>query len=78
MLFFPIKAISCYVHVRKPDPKIFQYALDAAKVKGEEAVYVEDREDRIEGAAALGLKIIIFKDLEQFKKDLELMLEKQT
>lgn len=52
--------ISCYEHIRKPDKKIFQIALDKAGVKAEESIYVDDRIDRVDGAKALGMRIVIF------------------
>ena len=67
---FDIKAVSGYVHLRKPDINIYQYALNQSGVKGSEAVYIDDRLDRIQGAEDLGIKFIIYKNLEQLKKDL--------
>ena len=68
---FQVKAVSGYIHIRKPDVKIYEYALKQAGVAGNEAVYIDDRPDRIEGAEQLGMKIIIYKNVEQLKKELE-------
>lgn len=68
---FKIKAVSGYVHFRKPDKRIFQYALDQADIKGEEAIYIDDRDDRIGGAIELGFNIIIYKNLKQLKLELK-------
>lgn len=71
-----VKAISGYLHVRKPDEQIFSIALDKAGVKGEEAIYVDDRSDRIDGAQKLGIKIIIFDgDIEKFKNNLNIYID---
>lgn len=67
---FQIKAVSSYIHIRKPDIRIYQYALTEARVSGSEAVYIDDRPDRIEGAVQLGIKILIYNNLEQLKKEL--------
>ncbi|KKU48037.1 hypothetical protein A3H10_01110 [Candidatus Uhrbacteria bacterium RIFCSPLOWO2_12_FULL_46_10] len=64
---FTVKAISGYVHIRKPDPKIFQYALRQAGVNGEEAIYVDDRPERVEGAETLGIRVIMYQDVEHLK-----------
>lgn len=55
-----VRAVSSYIHVRKPDKKIFEYALRQAGVKGEEAVYVDDRPDRVQGAHELGINVVVF------------------
>jgi HAD superfamily hydrolase (TIGR01509 family) len=67
---FDVKAISGYAHLRKPDAKIYEYALKQAKVTGLESVYIDDRPDRVQGAKQNNMKIIIYKNLEQLKKDL--------
>ena len=66
---FDVKAVSGYLHIRKPDKEIFLYALKNAGVSGDEAVYVDDRIDRVEGARQVGMKIIIFKDVDSLKKN---------
>jgi len=68
---FEVHAVSGYLHVRKPDPRIYQHALKTAKIKGEEAVYVDNRADRTEGAVRLGMKILIYKNIEQLKKAID-------
>jgi putative hydrolase of the HAD superfamily len=55
-----VKAVSSYIHVRKPDKKIFEYALRQAGVKGGEAAYVDDRPDRVQGAHELGINVVVF------------------
>lgn len=52
---FQVEAVSGLVHVRKPDLRIFQYALDQAGVKGEEALYIDDSDKHFEGAQAVGM-----------------------
>lgn len=39
---------------------MFAAALNEAGVKGDEAIFVDDRGDRIEGAEALGMKVVVF------------------
>jgi putative hydrolase of the HAD superfamily len=66
---FKIKAVSGYLHVRKPDPEIFKQALKIANVSPAEAVYVDDREEMTRAAKELGLKIVIYQEMTQLKKD---------
>lgn len=64
--------ISAEVKAMKPDPKIFQIALERFGVKPKEAVFVDDFYANIEGCEKVGMKGIHFKDaestLEQLKK----------
>lgn len=64
--------ISAEVRAMKPDPKIFQIALERFGVKPKEAVFVDDFYANIEGCEKVGMKGIHFKDaestLEQLKK----------
>lgn len=66
--------ISAEVGAMKPDPKIFQIALDAFGVKPKEAVFVDDVEANIEGSEKVGMKGIHFKDAESTLKQLKKLL----
>ncbi|HVJ07112.1 MAG TPA: HAD family phosphatase [Acidisarcina sp.] len=46
---------SCYVGLRKPDPKIYRLALDVLQRQPEEVVFIDDREENINAAAAIGI-----------------------
>ena len=67
---FTVKAISSYIHVRKPDIKIFQHALQEARAKGPEAIYIDDSPKKVEGAKSLELKIIIYENFPDLKNKL--------
>ncbi|MBS4035805.1 MAG: HAD family phosphatase [Ignavibacterium sp.] len=71
---FKIKIISSFFGVRKPDIKIFQAALKEANVEPEESIYIDDRSDIIVGAEQLGIKILVYKNSNQFKKELNFLL----
>jgi epoxide hydrolase-like predicted phosphatase len=64
--------ISAEVGAMKPEPKIFQIALEQFGVKPKEAVFVDDFYVNIEGCEKVGIKGIHFKDaeltLQQLKK----------
>jgi len=64
--------ISSEVGAAKPEPKIFQIALEQFMVKPNEAVFVDDFLINIEGCEKVGIKGIHFKDpetaLQQLKK----------
>ena len=59
---FEVIVISEIVHLFKPDPAIFQYGLQEAKIAPSEAVFVGDRPDNDIGPAkAAGMKTVRFK-----------------
>lgn len=52
--YFQCAICSDLVGVMKPDPKIYQTALDALGVTAEESVYVDDYDVEADGARAMG------------------------
>jgi putative hydrolase of the HAD superfamily len=66
--------ISAEVGVAKPDPKIFQVALEQAGVSPNEAVFVDDFYANIEGCEQVGMKGIHFKDAEPTLAQLKALL----
>lgn len=63
--FFPTRIYSYRVGARKPDPVIYRQALQACKVRAEEAVYVDDVAAYAEAARLLGMSGIVFQSPEQ-------------
>jgi putative hydrolase of the HAD superfamily len=59
---------SCFVHVRKPDERIYRLTLDFVQVKPQQILYVDDREFFAETAAGLGINSIYHRDIEKTKK----------
>jgi epoxide hydrolase-like predicted phosphatase len=66
--------ISAEVGIAKPDPKIFQIALEKAKVRPNEAVFVDDFYINIEACEKVGMKGIHFKDAQSTIEQLKLLL----
>lgn len=62
---------SCDVGVRKPDPRIYLLALERAKAKPSEAVYVDDRPEMVEAGRGVGLHAIRFENSRQLEQDLQ-------
>ncbi|GAO41616.1 HAD-IA family hydrolase [Flavihumibacter petaseus] len=62
---------SCYVHVRKPDQQIYQYALDIGHLRKEEVIYIDDRLVFIQAAQRLGIEGIQHVSLEGTRRALE-------
>jgi putative hydrolase of the HAD superfamily len=50
--------VSCFVHLRKPDPDIYRLALDISYTRPGQAVYVDDQPLFVEAARRLGIRSI--------------------
>src|SRR5258708_4825702 len=68
--FFPIRIYSYRVGASKPDPVIYRQALQACKVRAEEAVYIDDIAAYVEAAQRPGMTGIVFQSPEQIQSDL--------
>ena len=68
--FDPVIA-SCNVKMIKPNPRIYQLALEKIGCKEQEAVFIDDTEEFIQAAEKLGIHSILFKDREQAIAELE-------
>jgi len=64
--------LSHEVHLTKPDPRIFQLAIEKSECNAEEIVYVDDGLNNIRSANDLGIRGIYFTNvedlIEEFKK----------
>ncbi len=61
---------SCAEQLQKPDPAIYQAALRQLDVQPEEAVFIDDKPENVEGAQKVGIHGILFKNFEQLVEDL--------
>lgn len=50
---------SSAVGLRKPDPRIYQLALERLGVAAEDAVFIDDAPGNVEGARAVGMKAVL-------------------
>ena len=66
--------ISAEVGAAKPEPKIFQIALEQFGVSPNEAIFVDDFYANIEGCEKVGIKGIHFKDAESTMQQLKKIL----
>ena len=62
--------ISAEVGLMKPDPKIYHLAVESVGVQANEAVFVDDFIENIEGARQVGLQAIHFVDAEKVQQEL--------
>lgn len=57
--FFSYQTYSCYLGVFKPDRRMYLDSLEKSGVSAEEAVFIDDSVDNLEGAAELGITPIL-------------------
>ena len=62
---------SCHVGMRKPDPGIFNVALDITQVRPEESIYFDDRIMLVKAAGKLGINSYHHKEFQETKVILE-------
>lgn len=70
---FHLFVSSCFVGIRKPDPRIFHAALDLTQYSADESCFIDDRTENIAAAEQVGFKTVLMKDTQQLRKDLQLL-----
>ncbi|MBO7352892.1 MAG: HAD family phosphatase [Lachnospiraceae bacterium] len=68
------RVISWQEKVLKPDARIYNILLDRYGLEASECVFLDDTPENIDGAAAVGMKGIVFKDYAQGRAELEALL----
>lgn len=58
--------ISCDDKLRKPDKKAFELILERLKVRPEESIFIDDKQENIDAAEKLGIKTILFENNNDF------------
>lgn len=61
---------SCDVGFRKPDPKIYEIAVEKLKCDAEECIFIDDKKRNTDAAEKLGIKGIVFEEPAKFVEDL--------
>ena len=67
--YFDELILSHEIHNTKPDPKVFQYAIEKARCKPKEIAYVDDGINNIRSASDLGIQGILFTNVEDLIKE---------
>jgi len=68
--YFTVFFSSCYLGVRKPDPRIYRLALKITQCEPGECIFIDDREVNVESAQEVGLHGILFQSVAQLRNDL--------
>ena len=68
--YFDTVVASGDIGYAKPEPEAYREVTKRLDVRFDESVFIDDRQDYIDGAQAVGMKTIVFKSNIQLKKDL--------
>ncbi len=61
---------SCYMGLRKPEPAMYHRALDILGSAPNRTLFIDDRQENVDGAAAAGMKAIRFTGAEILRSEL--------
>ncbi len=65
---FDVSLFSAEVGLAKPDGRFYQLMLERLGVKAEESIFVDDFPENVEGARALGIRGVQFKNPQQVRQ----------
>jgi len=66
---------SCWLGVRKPMKKFYERGLGIAQAKPASSLFIDDRQQNLAPASALGMNVIHFTSAAQLRSDLERLLD---
>jgi putative hydrolase of the HAD superfamily len=72
---FDVTVISGELGVRKPDPEIYDHAVELLGVPPEQTAFVDDLEQNLEPARRLGMTVVHHTDPERTVAELERLFE---
>ncbi|MGD0154730.1 MAG: HAD family phosphatase [Terracidiphilus sp.] len=67
---FDVLVWSYQLRIAKPDPAIYRYALGKLGTRPAETLFIDDRQDNVDTATALGMKGLVFSTVEKLRVDL--------
>ena len=62
---------SCWLGLRKPTRRFYDRALSIAQARPEQSVFIDDREQNLMPAHALGMRTILYQSASQIRAELE-------
>jgi HAD superfamily hydrolase (TIGR01509 family) len=66
---FDMLVFSCVEGTMKPERRIYEITLERLGTEARRSVFVDDRDDYVQGAKEAGINAIIFENLEQVKSE---------
>ncbi len=67
---FDVLVWSYQLRMAKPDPAIYRHTLKELGTLPEETLFLDDKQINVEAAQALGMKSLLFSNIEQLRADL--------
>jgi len=67
---FDVLVFSCAEGTKKPERKIYELVLEKLGEEPSQSVFIDDRQDHINAGKEAGLNTILFKSVDQVKKEL--------
>jgi putative hydrolase of the HAD superfamily len=61
---------SCELDTVKPEPEIYRHTLEKLGVKADEALFLDDKIENVEGARGVGICALLFRDPRTLEADL--------
>jgi HAD superfamily hydrolase (TIGR01509 family) len=71
---FDTVVVSGEIGYAKPEAQAYEIVADRLGVRLNECIFTDDREEYIDGARAVGMQAILYKDFAQFRHELEKLL----
>ena len=68
---FDVVVISGEVGMRKPEPRIFEHALDLMALRPDECVFVDDLRHNVDAAVAVGMVAVLHRSYDETRAELE-------
>jgi putative hydrolase of the HAD superfamily len=68
--YFRIALSSCYLGLRKPEPAMYQRAIDIVGAPPERILFIDDRQENVVGAVTAGLTALRFTGIEDLRREL--------
>ena len=68
--YFKVALTSSYLGLRKPEPAIYHRALDILGRPPERILFIDDREENVDGALKAGMKPILFRGAAALRQEL--------
>lgn len=62
---------SCELNLIKPMAAIYEHTLEKLNVRADEALFIDDRLENVEGARALGIHSLLFRGFRHLQEDLQ-------
>ncbi len=69
--YFKVAFSSCYVGLRKPEPAMYRRAIDILGCAPQRILFIDDREENVAGAVAVGIKAVQFTGEETLRAELK-------